>query len=765
MFWVWLIWGCSWAYGQASAERDFNALLDSVRHCKNCDYAQKKEYARRASDAAKKSANPNDELRVRIEELHFFKREELPPVYDRVVELCNKLDRREDRLKYALERYKHFAPAEPPSRWVGGKTPAFNAKAARAALDQCEAIAREYARYGAANAFLTLKADYLFFFDDNLPTAVKLYEAGLKEDKIVRASASHARDWEYFFPLIGDGELFLEANGTAYFHYKAALALYAKGKKESAKGHMAKAHNAAFKQNATKLYVFLTREGKRMGFDLATLSADAEETESAARAADSRNDSLKSNKSGAKKLNSAPSNERIDKKNLPSPEAIAAEESRVERHKTKLDSLDKATQNAILNQTPEKALKVYDQYKELRALYEQAMRDMEIARLERDHTLQLLLEEQRRHQQQLLFVGVILGMSLLAASIVVFQNRKLRTLNRKLTEKNQEISQLNGILEQINQNLINAHAEVEEKSEELSGALEEIRVQNELLNQANVEIRRQHDRLALAYDELEIKNIAIWDSIHYAQRIQRAILPPEDRFQALFPLSYLYFKPRDVLSGDFYWVAEHGGYTFLAVADCTGHGVPGAFMSAIGNTLLNQIVIEQEKTRPEEILAELDLRVRALLKQELADDQTAKDGMDVALVVVSPQKDAVEFAGAGRGLVRCSVGVVEEFKSGKAPVGGVEKATKTFPTVRLALAPGDRFYLFTDGVTDQFGGTPRRKLSPARLKEFIHTHADLTLAAQRDAFVAFFENWAYGHTQPDDVTLVAVECPPDWASR
>jgi serine phosphatase RsbU (regulator of sigma subunit) len=300
---------------------------------------------------------------------------------------------------------------------------------------------------------------------------------------------------------------------------------------------------------------------------------------------------------------------------------------------------------------------------------------------------------------------------------------------------------------------------------------------NKLLADQNNEIKLKNQEIESAYEELNVtleqvqaqkltiedKSRKIEDSILYAKRIQTAILPSDKYLNKAFQEFFIYYEPRDIVSGDFYWFTVHNDLTFFAVVDCTGHGVPGAFMSVVGFNLLNHIVIERNITEPSQILSELDKRVRTVLNQD-TDIQNyesdSNDGMDVIILVWDQQRQEAHFAGAGRPLWILDQGELIEIKPDKYPVGGSQHENKEFHTHVIALTRPLTCYFFTDGITDQFGGEQNRKFTPKRLKEFILRNGNLPLAEQYASFTEEFNAWRKNKHQFDDLTFAGIRLHP-----
>jgi serine phosphatase RsbU (regulator of sigma subunit) len=281
-----------------------------------------------------------------------------------------------------------------------------------------------------------------------------------------------------------------------------------------------------------------------------------------------------------------------------------------------------------------------------------------------------------------------------------------------------------------------------------------------ILTKQNQERRKNNAILEEKNSRISEQNKDITDSINYAQKIQQAILPSEMAMNKLFPKSFIFFQPRNVVSGDFYWASAQGSKSILAAVDCTGHGIPGAFMSMIGYSLLNQIVNEQGITSPDAILFRLREEVIKALKQTGADGES-RDGMDISLLTLESNSNAntfvLEFAGANNPLVHVRNGKFTEYKGDKQPIGIYEGTPQPFTNHSLSLEIGDSVYLYTDGFADQFGGYQNKKYKYAQLKELLATIAVLPMAQQRDKLKVNFDAWKADYEQVDDVLVIGIK--------
>ena len=256
---------------------------------------------------------------------------------------------------------------------------------------------------------------------------------------------------------------------------------------------------------------------------------------------------------------------------------------------------------------------------------------------------------------------------------------------------------------------------------------------------------------------IEEKNKEITDSILYAEKIQRAILPAENEFAQLFPESFVLYRPKDIVSGDFYWIASAGNKLFYATVDCTGHGVPGGFMSMLGNSLLNEIVLEKKITEPGEVLDMLRVKIIMALKQETAvDGVRMQDGMDMNFCCIDTMNHVLHYAAANNPLWLVRGGRLQEFAADKQPVGVTATDIVQFSQREIRLQKGDCIYTFTDGYADQFGGEKGKKFKYKQLEELLLAGAHLDMARQKEALARAMDKWIQGYDQVDDILVIGV---------
>ncbi|WP_020528187.1 two-component regulator propeller domain-containing protein [Flexithrix dorotheae] len=299
--------------------------------------------------------------------------------------------------------------------------------------------------------------------------------------------------------------------------------------------------------------------------------------------------------------------------------------------------------------------------------------------------------------------------------------------------------------------------QVVERTSEVVAQKNEIQAQAEELHQQAEELQTQRDHLEGANQAITQKNQMITDSINYASRIQQAILPSEEMLNTTFSDHFVLFKPKDIVSGDFYWMAEIEGKTFVAAVDCTGHGVPGAFMSLIGSSLLNRLVKEQQVFAPSVILQKLDQGVREILKQK---DGHSQDGMDMALCVLEKKNGEIEvkFSGAKSDLFYKKKGdhKIKRLKGTRTSIGGRFDKEKYFHEHEFQLSEGDQIYLATDGIIDQSNVERQRFGSKKLIESFIEAQ-NLEMQAQLHSLEKHLASHQQQTEQRDDITVIGLK--------
>lgn len=283
-------------------------------------------------------------------------------------------------------------------------------------------------------------------------------------------------------------------------------------------------------------------------------------------------------------------------------------------------------------------------------------------------------------------------------------------------------------------------------NELLSVKNQEIEEKNMHLNQANVEISEQKA-------EIEEKNLNIMDSIRYAKRIQQTILPRDQFVEKLMPESFILYKPKDIVSGDFYWIENVDQKVYVSAVDCTGHGVPGAFVSIVGYNSLNRTVMEFKLEKPGDILNKLnDLVVDTFVRHS---DSDVKDGMDMSLISLDLKTKEIEFAGAQNPLYVINDDGIEEVKANKQPIGS-SLEPKHFDNHEVTVTKGDMVYLFSDGYIDQFGGPKGKKFMRKRFKEVLQDIHKLDVKTQKQHLDNTIIDWMGAEEQLDDILVIGI---------
>lgn len=286
------------------------------------------------------------------------------------------------------------------------------------------------------------------------------------------------------------------------------------------------------------------------------------------------------------------------------------------------------------------------------------------------------------------------------------------------------------------------------KNQQIVNATAQSRKEAEIFQLRNVELKS-------AYDEIEEKNHEITASIIYAERIQRAVLPPDDYIKEILPEHFILFLPRDIVSGDYYWATEKDGQLVFTAADCTGHGIPGAFMSMLGVSYLNEIVNRMPELKANEILNELRKHIMESLHQEGKEGE-AKDGMDMGLCVYDKTTRKLQFSGAYNSMYIIRKGELDEVKADRMPISIHHHSKEAFTNHVLKVGKGDVIYLLSDGYPDQFGGPEGKKFKNKNMKELLLKVHQEPMEKQRSMVLKRLEEWKGDLEQVDDVILMGI---------
>lgn len=275
----------------------------------------------------------------------------------------------------------------------------------------------------------------------------------------------------------------------------------------------------------------------------------------------------------------------------------------------------------------------------------------------------------------------------------------------------------------------------------------------EQLKYSNEHLKKLYEKLEKQSSQLSEVNQELIESITYAKRIQDAILPTTSAFQKLFAESFIFFRPKSIVSGDFYWLFKKDNRIIVAVGDCTGHGVPGAFMSLIGFTLLNDIIRETNSCAPELILQKLNTQVVSTLQQKGVDFE-ARDGMDISIVSIDLDSDTLCYAGANRNLYTVVNGELKVVSADRQAIGGYREYHKAFTKHEVNYKEVSAIYMTTDGFADQFGGERHKKFSSKRLKSLLESNSSKDFKEQRKELGTTLKDWMKEDEQIDDILIL-----------
>ncbi|WP_448520285.1 SpoIIE family protein phosphatase [Rhodoflexus sp.] len=344
----------------------------------------------------------------------------------------------------------------------------------------------------------------------------------------------------------------------------------------------------------------------------------------------------------------------------------------------------------------------------------------------------MILEQEKKQQQRIIYLSLAaLGVLLIIGVLIYRNNRAQRKLNILLTKQRNELA---------------------EKNAEIEMQKEEILAQNQNIMQQNIQIEAQRDKI-------HAKNQQIIAGLNYASRIQSFMLPSIEYIRQSIPEFFVFYKPRDVVSGDFYWFGKIGeganAPLVVAAADCTGHGVPGGFMSMIGNKLLDEIIYIRNIHSPELILNEMH---KGIIKSLRQNETRNNDGMDISIVIIHPAEQKIAVASAKSPVVYIQNEELREIKGDKLPIGGVVTEQRDYTLHHIDVSQPAMIYMFSDGLQDQFGGPEGRKFTLRNLRNKLASIYDQPIEAQQQAVETTMKKWmeGYGTTykQIDDMMLL-----------
>ena len=372
---------------------------------------------------------------------------------------------------------------------------------------------------------------------------------------------------------------------------------------------------------------------------------------------------------------------------------------------------------------------------------------------------------------ELLRFSLILFITLLVVTILIY--RKTRVITQPIKNLVESVDRItdghlneranvvgNNEITKLSERFNMMIAQLEAYYNELE---EMVRERTLKIEKQKEEILKQRDKLATINSELKFANTAIedqkkhiMDSIYYARRIQNAILPSQTLMERFLPSSFVLYLPKDIVSGDFYWLHESKGHIMVAAVDCTGHGVPGAFMSIVGFNQLIHAVTHGGAIKASDILNQLNMGVIQTLNDSTS-KASIRDGMDIALCVFHPDRKKVYFAGANNPLIILRNNEVIKVKGDSLPIGAFEGGTpQSFTNHEIDVYPGDCLYLFSDGYADQFGGENDKKFLIGRFLNLLREICHLPLNEQKEILNSTLVSWMGKNSQVDDILVIGI---------
>jgi serine phosphatase RsbU (regulator of sigma subunit)/HAMP domain-containing protein len=289
------------------------------------------------------------------------------------------------------------------------------------------------------------------------------------------------------------------------------------------------------------------------------------------------------------------------------------------------------------------------------------------------------------------------------------------------------------------------------------GLSENERVLEQKVVERTEEVVKQKEEIELKTKELEILFKQVTDSIHYAKRIQEAILPPNNLVKQILPESFVLYKPKDIVSGDFYWIDKKNEWCYFAAVDCTGHGVPGAFMSIVGYNLLKDILKNTDRTQPSIIMDKMNDGVANTLHTNTTSGKQTKDGMDMTLCALNYDTLELQFSGAFNPLYIIRGNELIQYKADKFPVGMFIGEKQNFTNHSIQLQKGDSIYIFSDGYADQFGGPKGKKFMAGNFRQLLSDVSKLPIERQKTMLNQTIEEWRGNLEQVDDILIIGVK--------
>ena len=338
------------------------------------------------------------------------------------------------------------------------------------------------------------------------------------------------------------------------------------------------------------------------------------------------------------------------------------------------------------------------------------------------------------------------------------RNKELEHAFKKSSKQHIKLQKALYENEKQRENLEKALDEIHSKNRDLSARHEEIISQRDHIEQQHEEIQSQRDMALKQRDKISEQQQEINDNISYASRIQEALFPPLDLVQQLLPKHFILNRPKDVVSGDFYWVSQNRTKTIIAVSDCTGHGISGAMMSMLGTAFLNEIVNKNDITKSAKILEQLRERVISSLHQKITNNiDYSRDGMDISICIIDILDNTLEYSGANNPIYIFRNEELIELKPDKMPIGIHEFFNEPFSTQKIELKHNDTIYMFSDGYVDQFGGKNNKKLKYKKFRALLQECNTIPYEQRKEKLNTYFDIWRGENEQIDDVLVLGFD--------
>lgn len=370
---------------------------------------------------------------------------------------------------------------------------------------------------------------------------------------------------------------------------------------------------------------------------------------------------------------------------------------------------------------------------ELKIKYETELKATEIVLLNKDSHIRAL--EMGRQKSINRFLVLILGLLLLVICLIVIGWFTIRRDNQNLVLKNSEINQ---------------------QKEEIEAQRDQLEMFNSTLNHQNEEILAQRDQIEAKNTIISATNRRLTENIEYASRIQKALLPEIEQINRYFSEHFIIYKPKDIVSGDFYWMWPQGNKIYFSIADCTGHGVSGAFMSILAYNYLKDSIITKGLTNPEEIISFISNEVENNLYSNIP-RHDIKDGMDIIVCCFNRDDNSMEFSGAHSSFYLVRENTLITFKTERYSIGSHINQTIAFSNQKIQLQKGDKLIFYTDGYMDQLNVYTKKKIGGTAFKTLIQSTEVLTMSEQKNRIVSFFDEWKGNYEQIDDVLVWTIK--------